>query len=135
MLRIDPPASNVSSRLREHLLRQQPRQPARVGRGSCRPALTRSLASADVNMALCYVYDFESLSSIARRYGVSRSLVSDRLDHFWDSHDGHEMVRARSEEMGIDDPLDPCECARCEAERETLARASNGRGSALHITG
>jgi hypothetical protein len=29
-------------------------------------------------MALCYVYDFESLSSIARRYGVSRSLVSER---------------------------------------------------------
>jgi hypothetical protein len=31
-----------------------------------------------LDMALCYVYDFESLSSIARRYGVSRSLVSER---------------------------------------------------------
>jgi hypothetical protein len=37
--------------------------------------------------------------------------------------------------IGIDDPLDPCDCESCEAERGTLARQGNGHGSAFHITG
>lgn len=85
------------------------------------------------DMALSFLYDFESLSNIARRYGVSRSLVTDRLDRFWESHDGWLMLKERSEELGVDDPLDPCECERCTAESEALARHSNGHGSALHI--
>jgi hypothetical protein len=84
------------------------------------------------DMAPCYVYDFESLSSIARRYGVSRSLVTDRLDKFWESHDGYVLLKQRSEEMGIDDPLDPCDCDRCEAERETRLKRGNGHGNALN---
>ena len=81
--------------------------------------------------ALASVYDFESLSSIARRYGVSRALVRDRLERFWESHDGHELLKQRAIEMGVEEELEPCNCDRCEALAESVGRRRNGHGDVI----
>ena len=65
------------------------------------------------------------------RYGVSRSLVTDRLERFWETHDGRELLKTRAAELGVKEDLEPCTCDRCEALAESVGRRRNGHGDVI----